>query len=123
MAPRSARSPATPIDKTGLIKGTFTNGLSRTLGQVALATFRNNQGLIDEGNNNWQAGPNSGTAVISAPGAGSTGSIVAGALELSNVDLSAEFVELISARPASPPARASSPPAIKLLQELMAAGR
>src|SRR5690606_18961231 len=56
------------IDQTGIVKGTFSNGLSRTLGQVALATFRNNQGLVDKGNNTWQEGPNSGTAVISAPG-------------------------------------------------------
>ena len=54
------------IDKSGIIKGTFTNGLTRTLGQIALATFRNDQGLVDAGNNTWQSGPNSGTAIITS---------------------------------------------------------
>jgi flagellar hook protein FlgE len=71
--------------------------LTRNLGQVAIATFSNDQGLIAQGNNDYAPGPNSGTPVISTPGSGKAGTIVAGALELSNVDLSSQFVDLISA--------------------------
>ncbi len=85
------------IGSDGIISGTFSNGLTRTLGQVALATFSNNQGLVSVGNSNFIPGPDSGTAVIAAPGQFSSGTLTAGALEMSNVDLSAEFVNLISA--------------------------
>ena len=85
------------IGEDGTIVGSFSNSIKRTLGQVAMATFRNNQGLVDKGNNSYAEGGNSGTAVISAPGQLGAGTIVAGALELSNVDLSTEFVNLISA--------------------------
>ena len=85
------------IDANGLIHGAFSAGPNRVLGQVAMATFRNNQGLIDSGNNTYTEGANSGTAIISAPGQFSAGTITSGALELGNVDLSSEFVKLISA--------------------------
>jgi flagellar hook protein FlgE len=111
------------IDQTGLIKGTFSNGLSRNLAQVALATFRNNQGLVDKGNNTFQEGPNSGTAVISAPGEFSAGRIVSGALELSNVDLSAEFVQLISASTGFSASSRVISTSNQLLQELLSASR
>src|SRR5687768_15520370 len=51
----------------GLVTGAFTNGLTRTVGQVALATFSNAEGLVDVGANMFGLGPNSGTAVITAP--------------------------------------------------------
>ncbi|MEI8196378.1 MAG: flagellar hook-basal body complex protein, partial [Phycisphaerae bacterium] len=85
------------IGNDGAIVGGFSNGEKRTLGQVVLATFRNNQGLLDKGNNSFVPGSNSGPAQISVPGTLSAVSIVAGTLELSNVDLSQEFVNLISA--------------------------
>jgi flagellar hook protein FlgE len=111
------------IDQTGLIKGTFSNGLTRTLGQVALATFRNNQGLVDKGSNSWQEGPNSGTAVISAPGQFNAGNIVSGTLELSNVDLSSEFVQLISASTGFSASSRVITTSNQLLQELLSAAR
>ena len=111
------------IGTDGTISGTFSNGLTRTLGQVAVATFRNNQGLVDRGNNSFSAGPNSGTAVISAPQQFSAGRIVSGALELSNVDLSAEFVNLISASTGFSAASRVISTSNQLLQELLNSAR
>jgi flagellar hook protein FlgE len=85
------------IGADGGITGSFSNGLTRTLGQIALATFTNPEGLVDTGNNQMVPGPSSGVAVISAPQTMGTGSIRGGALELSNVDLSEEFINLIVA--------------------------
>lgn len=85
------------IGTDGIITGTFTNGLARTLGQVALATFANPEGLISETNNTYSIGPNSGEAIIVEPLAFGAGRILSGALELSNVDLSREFIGLITA--------------------------
>jgi flagellar hook protein FlgE len=111
------------IGNDGTISGSFSNGLSRTMGQVAVATFQNNEGLIAQGNNNFIAGPNSGSAVISAPGQLSAGTITAGALELSNVDLSAQFVQLISASTAFSGSSHVITTANQLLQELLSATR
>jgi flagellar hook protein FlgE len=83
------------IGANGIITGSFTNGLTRTLGQVALATFNNPEGLVDGGGGMYSAGGNSGVPVIGSPLQLGAGSIRAGALELSNVDLSAEFINLI----------------------------
>ena len=85
------------IGTDGVITGSFTNGVTRTLGQVALATFDNPRGLVDMGGNMFREGPNSGVAVVGVPGQFGSGDIVAGALELSNVDLSEEFINLIIA--------------------------
>jgi flagellar hook protein FlgE len=85
------------IGGDGKISGSFSNGISRTLGQVALATFSNTQGLIDRGGNMFIEGPNSGAAVVGTAGTLGTGKVVSGSLELSNVDLSEEFINLIIA--------------------------
>ncbi|MBL8879943.1 MAG: flagellar hook-basal body complex protein [Phycisphaerales bacterium] len=84
------------VGSDGVITGAFTNGLTRTLGQVALATFPNPEGLIAEQGNYYVVGPNTGAPVISAPGQFNAGTILSGALELSNVDVSREFIGLIS---------------------------
>lgn len=111
------------IGENGVISGSFSNGLVRTLGQVALATFRNNGGLVDVGNNSWVEGPNSGTAVISAPGEFAAGSIVANSLELSNVDLSSEFINLITASTGFSAASRVITTTNQLMQELLSAAR
>jgi flagellar hook protein FlgE len=111
------------IGTNGIISGTFSNGQSRTLGQIALATFRNNEGLVDAGNNTYTEGPNSGNAIITTPQQLSAGSVVAGALELSNVDLSSEFVELISASTGFSASSRVITTSDQLLQELLQAGR
>ena len=84
------------VGTDGIITGTFTNGLMRNLGQMSLATFANPKGLLEIGNSTYIEGPNSGVAIVNAPLSMSAGSIQSGALELSNVDLSGEFVGLIT---------------------------
>jgi len=85
------------VGSNGVIMGTFTNGLSRSLGQVVLANFSNPQGLISEGDNNYRVGPNSGEPAITTPGRLGAGTLSGGALELSNVDLTKEFVNMVTA--------------------------
>ncbi len=83
------------VGQDGVITGAFTNGLTRPIGQVALAKFSNPEGLVDIGANLFAVGPNSGTPVIATPTQLGTGRIVGGALELSNVDLAQEFINMI----------------------------
>lgn len=85
------------IGNDGTITGAFSNGTSRTLGQVALATFSNDTGLVAEADNLFSVGPNSGPAAILTPGALGAGTVRSEALEMSNVDLSSEFIGLITA--------------------------
>lgn len=83
------------IGGDGQINGVFTNGLTRVIAQVALATFSNLGGLSRDGNNSFTETPASGTAQIGTPNTGGRGSVNGGVLENSNVDLSAEFSNLI----------------------------
>lgn len=85
------------IGEDGIISGAFTNGLTRTIGQIALAKFTNPEGLVDVGNNMFSVGPNSGTPLVTSALNFGTGRLVGGALELSNVDLSQEFINMILA--------------------------
>jgi flagellar hook protein FlgE len=85
------------IGTDGTISGVFSNGTQRNLGQLQIATFANNQGLEQQGNNLFAAGVNSGLPVSGSPGANGAGSIVAGAVELSNVDIGKSLISLISA--------------------------
>jgi flagellar hook protein FlgE len=84
------------IGSDGTITGAFTNG-SQVLGQVALANFANLQGLTKQGDSNFAATISSGSAVIGTPGTSSMGTLTGGSLELSNVDMSTEFSNLIIA--------------------------
>lgn len=86
------------IDSSGTIVGTFTNGSSRTLGQIALAGFNNPAGLNRVGNNLLMESPNSGNASINVPGANGIGTVSSGYLEASNVDLANEFANMITAQ-------------------------
>ena len=86
------------IGDTGLIQGVFSNGQTLNLGQIALATFANPDGLLRAGDTNFEATANSGLAQVGAPGNGSVGTIQAGTLEASNVDLATEMTELIEAQ-------------------------
>jgi flagellar hook protein FlgE len=83
------------IDGTGLVQGLYTNGQKITIGQLAIAKFRSNDGLGRAGQNLWIETRDSGTAALGAAGAGGRASVSAGALEQSNVDLGEEFVGLI----------------------------
>lgn len=83
------------IDGTGLVQGLYTNGQKITIGQLAVAKFRSNNGLGRAGQNLWIETRDSGTAALGAAGAGGRASVSGGALESSNVDLGEEFVGLI----------------------------
>jgi len=82
-------------DSSGVITGIFTNGQSKPLAQIALATFSNPAGLLRVGGNLFQISNNSGLPSVGPAGSGGRGSIAVGALEMSNVDLAQEFTNMI----------------------------
>src|SRR5258708_4615921 len=86
------------IGSDGTITGSFSNGKTQALGQLALATFAHNQGFKIDGNTDFSPTLASGQAVVGAPGSGGRGSLSGGALELSNVDIATEFANLIVAQ-------------------------
>ncbi|WP_411720313.1 flagellar hook protein FlgE [Mycetocola sp.] len=86
------------MSKDGTLVGSFSNGASQSVGRVSLATFVNPGGLEKAGSSSYRATFNSGAAEVGTPGAAGFGSIVSGALEMSNVDLSQEFTNLIVAQ-------------------------
>ncbi|MFC3606715.1 flagellar hook protein FlgE [Stutzerimonas tarimensis] len=86
------------IDPSGSIFARYTNGQTKLQGQVVLASFANAQGLIPIGNSQWVQSYASGEPVRNPPGVGTMGSLQAGALEDSNVDLSDQLVNLIVAQ-------------------------
>jgi flagellar hook protein FlgE len=111
------------VDNDGTIVGVFSNGLTRTLGRVAMATFTNTEGLVDLGNNLFNVGANSGQAVVTEAGSFGAGQIVQGSLELSNVDIGDEFIKLIlSSTGYSANARVIRT-ADELMQQLLVLGR
>jgi flagellar hook protein FlgE len=83
------------IDGTGVVQGLYTNGQKVTIGQLAVAKFRSNDGLGRAGQNLWIETRESGTAALGGASTGGRASVSAGALESSNVDLAEEFVGLI----------------------------
>jgi flagellar hook protein FlgE len=86
------------LSNDGTIVGLYSNGLRQPIGQLALATFTNPGGLEKAGNSSFRAGDNSGNPLVGAAGTGGRGSLSAGALEMSNVDLAEEFTGLIVAQ-------------------------
>jgi flagellar hook protein FlgE len=85
-------------DDTGMLVGRYSNGQTRPQGQITLANFVNPQGLVPLGNNVWVEGSESGQPTLGSPGTGILGSLEAGAVENSNVDLTAELVNMITAQ-------------------------
>jgi flagellar hook protein FlgE len=86
------------VSDTGQIIGVYSNGLKEVLGQVAMATFKNVAGLEKVGESSYRSTVNSGYAQVGQPGSAGMGSVVSGALEMSNVDLAQEFTNLIIAQ-------------------------
>ena len=82
----------------GTLMASYSNGVTRAEAQIALAKFTNSQGLIPNGNNNWLASNDSGPAVYGSASSGSFGDIQGNALEESNVDLTAELVNMMTAQ-------------------------
>jgi flagellar hook protein FlgE len=88
------------VQPDGTINGTFSSGETLALGQVAVASFSNVQGLVAVGNNNYNQGASSGPAVIGVAGTGGRGTIIGGSVEQSNVNIATEFAKLIVAQQA-----------------------
>ena len=86
------------ISENGVITGQYSNGETRAAGQIALVNFRNAQGLQPTGGGNWQATFASGEALHGEPGTGNFGALRSGALEDSNVDITAELVNMMTAQ-------------------------
>lgn len=83
------------IGADGTLNGAFSNGRISKLAQLAVANFANSSGLEKVGGTEFRPSPNSGVPQVGVPGTGGRGLLIAGALEMSNVDLGQEFTELI----------------------------
>lgn len=111
------------ITTDGTIVGVFSNSMLRNLGQIVLATFANPGGLVDVGGSMFNVSPASGNAMITTPGKGGTGRTIGNALEGSNVDLSAEFINLISASTGFSASSRVLTTSNQLIEELLASVR
>lgn len=111
------------IDRDGIVTGTYSNQQEQVLGQVALATFINDEGLVAQNDNVFVPGPNSGEAAIVAPRTGTAGSLIAGALEQSNVEIAREFIGLITYSTGISASSRVVRTADELLQELLLLAR
>jgi len=85
------------IDADGTIRGKYSDGISRDLGQIQIASFANPQGLTERGSNLYSAGANSGLAVENSPGVNGSATIVSGSQELSNTDIGKNLIDTILA--------------------------
>ncbi len=86
------------ISEDGLVRATYTNGISTPIGKIALADFPNSQGLVNVGGTSWDETSDSGAVIAGEAGTGRFGLIQSGALESSNVDLTQQLVNLITAQ-------------------------
>jgi flagellar hook protein FlgE len=86
------------VNSSGVIAATYSNGQTQNVGQLAIATVNNQQGLLDMGSTEYQATTASGTAAVGVAGTQGRGSIEGSSLEASNVNISAEFSDLIVAQ-------------------------
>ena len=86
------------VTKDGIVQAQYTNGEALTIGQLSLSSFINPNGLQSIGDNHWIATPDAGTANTQQPNSGVLGLVQSGAVEDSNVDLTAELVNLIIAQ-------------------------
>ncbi|MCQ9375715.1 flagellar hook protein FlgE [Methyloversatilis sp. XJ19-13] len=92
----SGRLSGISVSPEGVLQGRYTNGQSRNLGQVVMATFQNPDGMTQLGSNGWAETSFSGPPAIGAPGSGNRGGLQPAAVEDSNVDLTAELVNMIT---------------------------
>jgi len=86
------------VGDTGVVAARYTNGQTLTLAQVAMANFSNLNGLLQLGDTSWAETFDSGSALVGTPGTGTLGNIQSGALEGSNVDLTEQLVNMITAQ-------------------------
>lgn len=94
----SGRLSGIDIDQTGVVFARFTNGQSNSLGQVALASFPNPQGLRQLGDTSWGETFASGDRIVGSAGTSGFGTLQSGALESSNVDIATQLVNLITSQ-------------------------
>jgi flagellar hook protein FlgE len=107
------------VGNTGVITGTYSNGRNQALAQVALAHFANYGGLLKEGDTMFSETVNSGIALTGIPDTGGRGTISSGSLEMSNVDLSEEFTQMIIAERGFQANSRSITTSDEILQELL----
>jgi flagellar hook protein FlgE len=107
------------IDSDGIVNGVYTNGQTIPAGRLAIAKFQSNDGLGRAGHNLWVATRESGDAALGAVGQGGRAALVSGSLEQSNVDVTQQFVELISHQRAFQANSKTITTADQMLQELM----
>jgi len=107
------------VDGDGTVNGIFTNGETIPIGRLAVARFRSNDGLDRAGHNLWTSTRDSGEPAVGSAGTGGRGSIVAGALEQSNVEVTEQFVELIAHQRSFQANSKTITTADQMLQELM----
>lgn len=86
------------VSSDGILQGRYSNSQSRNLGQVVLANFSDPNGLLNLGNNEWSETSTSGPPLLGAPGTGTRAVIQSATVEDSNVDLTKELVDMISAQ-------------------------
>ena len=86
------------VGSDGIVLGRYSNGQSRAQGQIALATFTNQEGLAQLGSNQWAESSASGPPLTGSPNSGNLGALQSGALEEANIDLTAELVDMITAQ-------------------------
>lgn len=107
------------IGEDGIVTGIFSNGVTKTLAQVAVTRFMNENGLLDDGHGLFKVASNSGPAQTGVAMTGGRGRVIGGALEASNVDLAKEFTDLIVSQRAFQAAARTISTADELLQELV----
>ncbi|MDR2519399.1 MAG: flagellar hook protein FlgE [Spirochaetaceae bacterium] len=111
------------IDASGTITGVYSNGSNRTIGQIAMASFTNPGGLEKAGDNAYVVSTNSGAANIGPSGIAGKGKIIAGTLEMSNVDMAEQFTDMIVTQRGFQANSRTIQTADQLLQELLSLKR
>lgn len=94
----SGRLSGLTVASDGVVQGRYSNGQTRNLGQVVLANFANPNGLQSQGGNIWTETSASGQPLIGTPNSGSLGALQSAAIEESNIDLTAELVNMITSQ-------------------------
>jgi flagellar hook protein FlgE len=111
------------ITNAGILKGNFSNGVSRNLYEVQLSTFQNEEGLTRIGSNLYSASADSGDPQTGAPGTAGKGEVRSFAIEQSNVDLATEFVKMITFQRGFQASSRTVSTASELLQDLVRLGQ
>ncbi len=107
------------IDANGIVTAVFSNGVTRPIAQVAIATFPNPDGLTSVSGDAFQVSQNSGTYTLEQPGAGGAGQIDPSTLEASTVDLSSQLTDLITSQSAYSASSKIITTANQMMQDLL----